>query len=110
MSLCETWIKPSELSLILNNIDSHEISNANSYVVFNKSGMPEDDQHSTSRPYDGVAIICRIIDGLSYEVVNSRNSRIITVLIKDRYDRPIHIILCAYMPYFDGSQYKNEEF
>ena len=42
--------------------------------------------------------------------LNSRNSQIIEVLIKDRYDRPIHIILYAYMPYFDGSQDKNEEF
>jgi len=32
------------------------------------------------------------------------------VLIKDRYDRPSHIIVCAYMPYFEGSQDKNEEF
>ena len=47
---------------------------------------------------------------LAYEIINSRNSRILTVLIKDRYDRPIHIILCAYMHYFDGSVDQNEEF
>ena len=72
--------------------------------------MSEDDQHSTGRPYGGVAIIYKGIDGLSYEIINSRNSQLIAMLIKDLYDKPIHIILCAYMPYFDGSQYKNEEF
>ena len=110
MCLCETWVRPSELSLIQNNIDSHEISNVNSYVVFYKSRMSEDDEHSTGRLYGGVAIICKVNDGLSYEIINSRNSRILTVLIKDRYDRPIHIILCAYMHYFDGSEDQNEEF
>ena len=108
MFLCETWIKPSELSLIPNNIDSHGISNVNSYVVFNKYGMSEDGEHSTGRPYGGVAIICKVIDGLSYEIINSRNSRILAVLIKDNYDRPIHFMSCAYMPYFDGSQDKND--
>ena len=46
MCLYETWVKPSELSLIQSNIDSHEISNANSYFVFNQSDMSEDDEHS----------------------------------------------------------------
>jgi hypothetical protein len=64
MFLCETRIKPSEFSLIQNIIDSHEISNVNSYVVFNKSGMSEDNEHSTGRPYGGVAIICKINVGL----------------------------------------------
>jgi len=73
MCLCETWVKPTELSLIQNNIDSHEISNANSYVVFNKSNMSKHDEHSTGRPYGGVAIICKVINGLSYEIINSRN-------------------------------------
>ena len=86
MYLCRTWVKPSELSLIQHNRDSHEISNPNSYVVFNKSGMSEDNEHSTGRSYGGVAIICKVIDGLSYEIINSRNSRILAVLIKDLYE------------------------
>jgi len=65
--------------------------NVNSCIVINKSGISEDDEHSTGRPYGGVAIICKVIDGLSYEIINSRNSRILTVLIKHRYDRPIYI-------------------
>jgi len=93
--LCETWVKPSEFSLLQNNIDSHAISKDNSYIVFNKSGMSEDDEHSAGRPYGGVAIICKVSDGLSYEIINTNNSRIIAVLIKDRYDRPLHIILCV---------------
>jgi hypothetical protein len=64
MCLCETWIKPSELSLIQHNIDSQEISKDNSYIVFNQYGMSEDDEHSAGRPYGGVAIICKVIDGL----------------------------------------------
>ena len=50
MRRCETWTKPSELSLIQNIKDSHEISNANSYIVFNKYGIAEHDEHSTGRP------------------------------------------------------------
>jgi len=45
--------------------------------------MSKYDEHSTGRPYSGVAIICKVNDSLSYEIINSRNSRIIAVLIKD---------------------------
>jgi len=94
MCLCESSVKSSVSSLIQNNIDSHEISNANSYIVFNKSGWPEDGEHSTGGPYGGVAIIYKGIDGLSCEMINSRNSRIIVVLLKD-YDTHIcYMYLC----------------
>ena len=76
------------------------------YVVFNKSGMLAEDEHSAGRPYGGVAIICRVIDGLTYELVKcaSDNSRIVAVLIKDIHDNPVHLIICLYMPYYDGSK------
>jgi len=64
MCLCEIWVKPSELSLTQHTIDSHEIPNANSYIVFNHSGMSEDDEHPIGRSYSDVAIICQVIDSL----------------------------------------------
>jgi len=61
MCLCETWVKRSELSSIQNNIDSHEISNANSYIVFNQPGMSEDDEHSTGVPYGGEPLYVKLL-------------------------------------------------
>ncbi len=106
MCLTETWIKPSENSLIQQNINDHIISKDNYFVVFNKSGMWEDDEHSAGRPYSGVCVICRVIKGLSYELIQcaSDNPRIIRIMIKDRNDNLINLIICTYMPYYEDSK------
>ena len=64
--------------------------------------MCTDDENSPGRPYGGVAIICKVIKGITYELVNCDNQRIIGVLIKDTAGNPVHLIICAYLPYFDG--------
>ena len=46
MCLSETWTKPSELHLIQNIINEHSVSKNNTYIVFSKSGMTEDDEHT----------------------------------------------------------------
>ncbi len=86
LCLPETWVKPSELHLIQDNINSHEVSKNQKYYVFNKCGMTEDDEHSTGRPFGGVAIICKHTKGLSYEEVNCDHSRIIAVLVKNVFN------------------------
>lgn len=110
MCLSETWITPSELTLIQDNINFHVISKTNQFIVFNKSGMQNDDEHSTGRPYSGVAIICRVIDDLTYEMIQCENSRIVAVLIKDKNDHPIHLIVNVYMPYHDGTNNQCDEY
>jgi hypothetical protein len=104
MCLSETWIKPSEHNLIQKTVDDHIVSKSNQYIVFNKSGMVDEDEHAPGRPYGGVAIICRVIDGLSYELISCINHRIIGVLVKDLCGNPLHVVISTYMPYFDKSK------
>ena len=101
MCLTETWINPSEL--IQNNVNDHVMSNTNKYTVFSKSGMSGDDEHSPGRPFGGVAIICRHIAGVTYELINCVNNRILALLVKDTHNIPIHILICTYMPYFSNN-------
>ena len=82
------------------SISSNIYSQISSYV-FNKTGMVEEDEHTPGRPYGGVALICKRIDGLIYEPINCDNSRIIAMLIKDMNDNPVHLIISVYMPYSD---------
>jgi hypothetical protein len=58
MCLSETWIKPSEHSLIQRCFGAHVVSTTDKCIVVNKSGMFDDDEHSLGRPYGGIAIIC----------------------------------------------------
>ena len=110
MCLSETWIKPSELSLIQDTIDSHVLSKDCKYVVFNKCGMSEDDEHSAGRPYGGVAVICKVIAGLTYELINCDSKRVAAVMTKDTHGKPVHLILSVYMPFYNGSNVQREEF
>ena len=111
MCLSETWIKPSELNLIQRCLDEHVVSNVNKFIVFNKTGMLDEDEHSPGRPYGGVAIICKILHGFSYELIKCDNRRIIGVLIKDNNDNPIHLIISTYFPFYDkGNRSQTDEY
>ncbi len=46
MCLSETWVKPSELHLIQDNINSGEVSKNYKYYVFNKCGTTEDEENN----------------------------------------------------------------
>ena len=109
MCLTETWIKPSEHELIQNIVDQHVISQSNSYVVHGKTGMDADEEHSRGRPYGGVAIICKRIEGLTYDLIECSNQRIIGIVINDSSGVPIYVLLCAYMPYFDKGNHNQTE-
>ena len=65
--------------------------------------MSDEDEHAEGRPYGGVAIACRNIDGVTYEAIQCQNRNIIGVLLNDLHGTPIHIVLCVYMPYYDKS-------
>ena len=77
--------------------------------MYGKTGMDADEEHSRGRPYGGVAIICKRIDGLTYDVIECSNQRIIGIVIKDSSGVPIHVLICAYMPYFDKGNHNQTE-
>ena len=99
MVLNETWVKPNELDLIQSVLNDHEISSNNRFVVFNKCQMSHEDIGGPGRPYGGVAIICRVIEGLSYEFIQCDSNRIIAVIVKTHDNVPLHILIGVYMPW-----------
>ena len=72
----------------------------------NKTGtcMCDNDVHSSGRPYGGVAIVCRIIDGITYEPLKCTSPNVTGILLKDNNGIPIQVIVCVYMPYYDKSK------
>ena len=104
MCLSETWIKSSEPDFIQNIINQHVMSKNNSYVVFSKCGMDEDDEHLPGRPYGGVAIICKVMDNISYEMIKCNTRNIVGVMMKDIHGSPMQMLLGVYMPYYDRSK------
>ena len=106
VSNTETLLYPSERKVIQSSIDAHIISKDNSFIVFNKSGMSDEDGPSPGRPYGGVAIVCRVMNGLSNELIKCENNRIIAGLIKDAHDNPVQLVVCVYKPYYDMNYHK----
>ena len=45
--------------------------------------------------------MCRVINGISYELIKCANHRIIAVLIKDAHGNPVQLVICVYMPHYD---------
>ena len=43
------------------------------------------------------------IAGVTYELINCVNNRILALLVKDTHNIPIHILICTYMPYFSNN-------
>ena len=109
MCLTETWIKPSEHELIQNIVKQHVISQSNNYVVYVKTGMDADEENFRGRPYRGVAIICKRIDGLTYDLIECSNQIIIGIVINDSSGVPIHVLIRAFMPYFDKANHNQTE-
>ena len=58
--------------------------------------MSEDDEHSAGRPYWGVAVICKVMQGAA--------------MIKDTHGKPVHLIMSVYMPIYNGSNVQRGEF
>ena len=93
--LCETWLKPSELGTIRNELNEHEYW---SYLKW--SVDPEVVLQGC--PYGGVGFICRKLPGLSYRSINCDNDRLCALQILSDH-KVLLTVIGVYMPYVDGT-------
>ena len=54
-----------------------------------------------TRPYDGVAILCQVMDNISYELLKCNTRNLVVIVLKDMHGTPIQIMIGVYMPYYD---------
>jgi len=71
--------------------------------VFAKSAFEDVSDLYTSRPYQGVAIICKKHHLFSDCEIDSAGNRTITIELFDCNKKSIHIICNVYMPYFESA-------
>ena len=107
MCLCETWLKRQENDLISSVINGAGFSDE--FVVFQKSGMVDNDVNIKGRPYGGLAVICKKRKDLCFSWLPCDNDRLCTILVSDHKNNPIQVIVNVYLPYFDRSKLDNTE-
>ena len=90
LSNSETWFRPHEINLIHNVVDRRC---SGILAVHNKCGMSEVDNNYTGRPFRGVALICRNIQGLSFSDIDVDSERITGIVMKDVNGNVIQINL-----------------
>ena len=95
MFLSETWLKPSDIHNI-----SNEIRNLGYWSVFKSSVDPE--IVLEGRPDSRMGFICKKVPGLTYIPLHTKNNRISAIQVKDSGKIQVTII-GVYMPYFSGS-------
>ena len=93
--LCETWLKPNELSVI-----TKELNDLGYWCNMKSSIDPE--QILTGRPYGGVGFVCRRICGITYVPLPCENDRIMAVQIVVE-SKVCLTMVGVYLPYHDGS-------
>ena len=107
MCINETWLRPHELSVIPDALAAVDQQfDPASYVIFSKSGMVDSDQGGCGRPFGGVAIICRKLQGLTWQEVAIESNRVNGVLLRDSTGVR-QVIINVYMPYFESAQSNN---
>ena len=95
MFLCETWLRPCDLSVI-----SNELRNENYWCMMKSSVDPE--VTSEGRPYGGVGFICKRITGISYVPINVDNDRICAIKVVSD-GKVMLTIIGVYMQCYDGT-------
>jgi len=95
MFLCETWLKPSDLATIRN-----ELKQQGYWSMMKSSIDPE--VVLEGRPYGGVGFICKRIPGVSYVTIYTDNDRLCALQIKSN-SKVLLTIIGVYMPYYNGS-------
>ena len=95
MFLCETWLRPCDLSVV-----SNELRNENYWCMMKSSVDPE--VTSEGRPYGGVGFICKRITGISYVPINVDNNRICAIKVVSD-GKVMLTIIGVYMQCYDGS-------
>ena len=110
VGVSETWLRPGELSSIKDIMmkSPHLYTTADEDItVYAKSSMVNIDPGYCGRPYGGMAMICRRKHNLTYDEIDIQSDRIIGVKVCNN-DNIVQIVLCLYMPYFNGDNTQTE--
>ena len=86
------------------------INSNNNYTVFSKSGMCNIEGDYRGRPFGGLSIICKRHQNLTFHQIETNCDRLQAVRVCDKEGTCIHNIFNVYMPYYDGTQSRTEEF
>ena len=110
LCLTETWLKPSELPAIQENVKHYSATLAKECLIFAKSGMENVDPSYSGRPYGGLCVIVKKNHRYTARLIESPSDRTIAVGLYDVDGKLIQMVICVYMPFFNGSAEKLEEF
>ena len=104
LCLSETWLRPYELNTIPDALAAVDpCFDPSNYVVFAKSSMGDiDDDYCKGRPYGGVAVICKKLDGLTWRGTELANDRLIGVTLNNGA-QVLQTIIHVYLPYFESA-------
>ena len=108
MCLTETWLRPHELLVVNSSIKTNPRCKFEC-DVFAKSGM-QDAEAYRGRPYGGLAVIAKKNCAFNVREIQVPSDRILVVGLYDRSGSLLQVIVCVYMPFFDGSADQTREY
>ena len=108
--LTETWLRPHELYAVHDTISKYSDPLGKSCVVFSKSDMEQTDPSYCGRPYGGLCVIVKKNKLYTVREIEIPSERIMAVGIYDTSNNLRQIIICVYMPFYDGSTERLTEY
>ena len=102
LCLCETWLRPGELSVIPYILLTHPITAWHEFDCFSKSSIEDDPEVFAGRPYGGLAVLVRRLPGVSVREISCESDRLLVLGFYDSCDRLMHVICNVYLPYYDA--------
>ena len=108
LCLCETWIRSGEGRIINDTLNTSKELDCQ-VTVFSKSGMDNTDPEYKGRPFGGVSIICKHQEKLSFHELETPGDRVIAVGVYDSTGAIKQVIVCAYLPFYQGGNSKSTE-
>ena len=84
--------------------------NGNKCTVFAKSAMVDCDPTYSGRPFGGLCTVVKKHPAYSCREIEIASDRILAVGLYDTTGTLVQIIVCVYMPFYNGSPEKYEEF
>ena len=103
LCLTETWLRPHELISIKHTISKYSGDAGKDYFVFAKSSMEDVDSSYAGRPFGGVSIITKKHKSFTAREIDIPCDRILAMGLYDNFNNLMQIIVCVYMPFYDGS-------
>lgn len=110
LCLTETWLKPSELPCIQDSLRQYSPALGKTCLVFAKSGMENTETSYAGLPYGGLCVIVKKDARYTARLIESPSDRTVAVGIYNVSGNLIQVIVCVYMPFFNGSADKLEEY